>query len=374
MRVLLLPKEYPTTDNPLAGIFIKEQYFFLKKKINFFIIYNYFRSLKKIRFISIFSYFKRYKKKKILINFLVNPYFNFIKLYLDFYLTKKIITNLIIKKEKPDLIHCHFSYPTGITAYKIYRELKIPYVITEHSTAYFLDLYSSEQISKIKLVLDNAKKIIVVSNFLKNYLLKITTNKNIHVIGNVIDTNVFNLKKKTVNKTVNFTIICELVEKKRVDELLKIIRDLKRLNLKFYLNIVGIGYQYKLLKKYVHKNNLEGIVKFLGYQNKLNIKKILNRSDYLISCSYVETFGITIAESIASGVPVLCINSGGPKDFVKSFNGFLLKDFNELKFRMITCINNKHKFDRKKMFSFIKKNYSQKVICKKIIDIYKDIK
>ena len=40
MRVLLLPKEYPTNDNPLAGIFIKEQYFFLKKKINFFIIYN----------------------------------------------------------------------------------------------------------------------------------------------------------------------------------------------------------------------------------------------------------------------------------------------------------------------------------------------
>ena len=113
--------------------------------------------------------------------------------------------------------------------------------------------------------------------------------------------------------------------------MLKIIRDLKRLNLKFYLNIVGIGYQYKLLKKYVHKNNLEDIVKFLGYQNKLNIKKILNRSDYLISCSYVETFGITIAESIASGVPVLCVDSGGPRDFVKNFNGFLLKDLNELK-------------------------------------------
>ena len=64
MRVLLLPKEYPTNDNPLAGIFIKEQYSFLKKKINFLIIYNYFRSLKTIRFINIFLYFKRYKKKK----------------------------------------------------------------------------------------------------------------------------------------------------------------------------------------------------------------------------------------------------------------------------------------------------------------------
>ena len=64
MRVLLLPKEYPTNDNPLAGIFIKEQYFSLKKKVNFVIIYNYFRSLKKIKFINIFSYFKRYKKKK----------------------------------------------------------------------------------------------------------------------------------------------------------------------------------------------------------------------------------------------------------------------------------------------------------------------
>ena len=237
-----------------------------------------------------------------------------------------------------------------------------------------MDLYSSEQISKIKLVLDNAKQIIVVSNFLKNHLLKITANKNINVIGNVIDTNVFNLKKKTFNKKVNFTIICELVEKKRVDELLKIIRDLKRLNLKFYLNIVGIGYQYKLLKKYVHKNNLEDIVKFFGYQNKLNVKKILNRSDYLVSCSYVETFGVTIAESIASGVPVLCVDSGGPRDFVKNFNGFLLKDLNELKLKMITCIKSGYKFDRKKMFDFINNNFSQKIISKKIIDVYNSIK
>ena len=50
-KILILPSEYPTKDNPLAGIFTKDQVkMFANNGYDVTVIYNYFISLKKISF------------------------------------------------------------------------------------------------------------------------------------------------------------------------------------------------------------------------------------------------------------------------------------------------------------------------------------
>ena len=64
-KIIILPAEYPTKDNPLAGIFIKDQVnMFANNGYDVTVIYNYFISLKKIRFTNLSNFFLKKKIKK----------------------------------------------------------------------------------------------------------------------------------------------------------------------------------------------------------------------------------------------------------------------------------------------------------------------
>ena len=69
-KIIILPAEYPTKDNPLAGIFVEDQ---VKMLVNHgydvSVFYNYFISLKKFNFKNLkYLFFKSkiIKKKKII--------------------------------------------------------------------------------------------------------------------------------------------------------------------------------------------------------------------------------------------------------------------------------------------------------------------
>ena len=151
-KIIILPAEYPTKDNPLAGIFTRDQAnMFANNGYDVTVIYNYFFSLRKIKFenLSNFILKKKIEKSKNITeitNLLFSTFFHKLKLQLDYYLTKKNLINYIKKKGKPDLIICHFAFPTGNTAEKIFREFNIPYIVVEHSTGYFTGLYNNFQI------------------------------------------------------------------------------------------------------------------------------------------------------------------------------------------------------------------------------------
>jgi glycosyltransferase involved in cell wall biosynthesis len=378
-KIIILPAEYPTKDNPLAGIFTRDQAnMFANNGYDVTVIYNYFISLKKIKFenLSNFILKKKIEKSKNITeitNLLFSTFFHKLKLQLDYYLTKKNLINYIKKKGKPDLIICHFAFPTGNTAEKIFREFNIPYIVVEHSTGYFTGLYNNFQIKVIKKALDHSSLIIAVSSFLKKKLVKLTNTK-ILTIGNIVDEKFFLSKKKRINKKkINFLIISELVKKKQVLNLVKIFKELSDENLKFKLRIVGDGPEYTSIFNYLMKNNLDKDISILGIKNKKEISNLFDDTDYLISCSKVETFGITIAESIAKGVPAIVLNSGGPNDFINKSNSYSVTSFNHLKSKIKNIINKPKKFNRKIMRSFIYNRFSEKILIKKYNKLIKEV-
>ena len=100
---------------------------------------------------------------------------------------------------------------------------------------------------------------------------------------------------------------------------------------------------------------------------------LLDKSDYLISCSKIETFGITIAEAIVKGVPAIVLDSGGPNDFINSSNSFKVKNFSELKYVLSKIIKKNKIFNKKKMNKYIKNNFSEVAIMKKYKKIFKKL-
>ena len=378
-KIIILPAEYPTKDNPLAGIFTKDQAnMFANNGYDVTVIYNYFISLKKIKFNNLSNFFLKKKIKKSkniteITNSLFSTFFHYLKLQLDYNLTKKLLIDYINKKGKPDLIICHFAFPTGNTAKKIFHEFNIPYIVVEHSTGYFTGLYNSLQINVIKKAFNDSLLIVAVSNFLKKKLLKLTKTK-ILTIGNIVDQKFFLSKKKKINKKkINFLIISELVKKKQVLNLVKIFKELDDENIKFQLKIVGNGPEYTSILNYVIENNMRKNISILGIKNKKEISNLLDKTDYLVSCSKVETFGITIAESIAKGVPTIVLDSGGPNDFINKSNSYSVTSFNNLKNKIKNIINKPKKFNRKIMRSFIYNRFSEKILIKKYDKLIKEV-
>ena len=100
---------------------------------------------------------------------------------------------------------------------------------------------------------------------------------------------------------------------------------------------------------------------------------MLDKTDNLISCSKVETFGITIAESIAKGVPPIVLNSGGPTDFINLSNSYPVNSFNELKNKIKSVIEKPRAFNKKKMNNFIFNKFSEKALIKKYNMLIKEI-
>lgn len=69
----------------------------------------------------------------------------------------------------------------------------------------------------------------------------------------------------------------------------------------------------------------KGKVIFLGFRMGKALATAYASSDVFLHCSVTETFGLVVLESMASGVPVIARDEGGPSDIIQSgYNGYLV--------------------------------------------------
>ena len=182
----------------------------------------------------------------------------------------------------------------------------------------------------IKYFYKRADKIIVNSAFFKREMDK-EMNINSHLIYNPLDANIiFNKSKKKINfnfyksNTLNLINIARLSDQKDHYTILKALNLIKE-KIKLRLLIIGKGKEFLNLNNYTKKNNLNKIVKYLGY--KKNPYPYLKKSDVFILSSKFEGLPNVLLEAahfkkyiISSDCPT------GPKEILKDYRfGSLFK-------------------------------------------------
>lgn len=94
------------------------------------------------------------------------------------------------------------------------------------------------------------------------------------------------------------------------------------------LIIVGAGKQ-EPFRQIAHSLGIDSRVSFLGFVDNLTLRRIYSACDLLVSSSYLEGFGITLLEAMASEKPVVALNVGGIGEIVKDgINGRLVRNRN----------------------------------------------
>ncbi|MDF1672323.1 MAG: glycosyltransferase [Vicingaceae bacterium] len=282
---------------------------------------------------------------------------------------------------KIDITHLNVTYPAGLFALYLKRRHNIPFVITEHSTAYLPS--SKHQFSKletkwIKEIGSNASLICPVSNDLATNMKTFGVNNYYQVVPNVVNSEVFyaladNKEEAKTKKILHISNLKD--EHKNISGILNTIKRLclKRTDLEF--TIAGDG-DIDYWKKEAEQLKIPSfVVKFEGEKNPTEVAEMMRNTDLFLLFSNYENLPCVISESLICGTPVLSTNVGGINEMLTNDNGMLIEKGNEeqLESTIELMLDKIGTYNRTQISDTAKKAYSYTSVGEEFLTIYKTI-
>lgn len=230
-----------------------------------------------------------------------------------------------------------------------YSDKKIIKIATEHN-------YHNNNKKYINKVIQSIKGfdyfILVTENLKEFYQNKVNNTKCIY-IPNVIDKLP---NKSTKLKNNNIINIGRLEQEKAQEELIDIVKELKKEIKDIKLFLIGDGSLRHELNKKIKENNLEDNIILTGFLSKEEMEKYFIDSKLFVMTSYTESFGLVLIEAMSYKVPCIAYDSAdGAKVLLKNDVGILIE--NREKKQMVIKIKELLK-DNKKLKEYSEKGYN----------------
>ena len=215
-------------------------------------------------------------------------------------------------------------------------------------------------------------KIITVSNFSKNQILKVINNnlENISVVYNYVPIQTSVIKKNRNNNILVLTV-GHVESWKNPMYWLKIAESVCEINKNIKFAWVGAG---SLRETMIEQTPVYFRHKIIWINEKDNIEEYYKNADIYFQPSLVESFGLSVTEAMSFGLPCIVSNVGGMPEIIDNkINGlvFNLDSIDDAIQKIIYLSNNeieRNKISEKAIFK-IKKNFSKIIWTKKMNNI-----
>lgn len=285
----------------------------------------------------------------------------------------------ISKQHKIDLVHLNVSFPAGLFAVYLNNKLNIPFIVSEHWTAFLkhtpkFNAYEKKWISNI---LDKAKVICPVSEYIKKSMMQYAPNAAYQVIPNVVNTNIF---KPTTSKPNNakkkLLHISNLRdEQKNITGIIHTIKKLSEQRKDFTLTIAGEGNSKKYLQLINELNIPKGIINFEGKKTDQQIAQLFHAHDVFVLFSNYETFSVVIAEAWCCGTPIISSVCGGLTNEINSDSGLTVEKGNtaDLQEKINQFLDDKVSFNLNTISEKSQQQYSYNAVNEKFSSIYNQV-
>lgn len=289
-----------------------------------------------------------------------------------------------MKGNKPDIIHAHCCVWAGYAAMKLSEQIGIPYVVTEHATLFQLhrDEISEKNDKVIRKIFQKAARVICVSGAFAKLIE--SYRPDIDVVGNVVNCDAFVPRADSEkHRGIRFLTVCYMEEeaqlyKKGIDILIQAWTEVVKKYTDVKLVIGGGGSAKTKVEQWVEEHGISKYVEFTGALDRKQVIQEMQSCDCFVLPSRYETFGVVYIEAMACGKPVIAVANGGPDDFVKPFNGFLIEpDVKELVqafYEMIGHLTRGNYYQEEKISNYIKSKFSYEAIAEQLEAIYNSIK
>ena len=302
----------------------------------------------------------------------------------------------IINEHKVDLVHVRSRAPMW-SAYYACRETKTKLISTIHGTYSLGFLFWKDFFLKkfYNSIMFKANAIIVVSNYIKNYLLR-NYQENfadlIEVIQRGVDLQYFNRDKVSKNRIIDLIKKWNLPEDKRMilmparftswkgHEFL--IEALSKVKNDFFCVMVGSDHGHKKYRKKIEqkivKENLAGKIRIVGACRDMPATYQL--AHFVVAPSVrPEAFGRIAIEAQASSKIIVATKIGGALETViEEQTGFLVEPFDTQNLAdVIDKILTMPKEEIEKIGlagrKNVEDNFSNDLMCQKTIEVYKKL-
>jgi len=292
----------------------------------------------------------------------------------------------IIKKNRIDIVHCHWWVPGGMVGYLLSFFVPFKMVITTHGSDVFILRKFKWAKPLAELIFKKAQFVTAVSTYLKFLIsedLGIDENK-IFVFPMPFDTHKFyQLKEKKV-KPGYILSIGRLIQRKGYDYLLKAAGILKDEGVQFKLTIIGSGPEENNLKRLIAELNLNEYVTIMDTLPQKELNTYYNQSEIFVLPSITdwkkeaEGLGMVLMEAMACKVPVVATKSGGMVDIVfHEKTGLLVpeQDSSALASAIKRLLKDKNleKKIAEEGYRFVHENFTPQATSKKLEAIYQKL-
>lgn len=310
----------------------------------------------------------------------------------------------LIEEFKVTVVHVRSRAPMW-SAYYACKKTNTKLVSTVHGT-YSVKFWKWEKFAPkvfYNAIMLRADAIIVVSNFIKEYLMQNYHKKNqvfdeetlgkITVIQRGVDLNYFNSDRVSKSRVINLIQKWNLPEDRKIIMLPArftewkghefLIEALTKVKSDFCCILVGSDHGHKNFRKKIEnivtKSNLDGKVKVVGVCQDMPAAYAVS---HLVICSSVrpEAFGRIAIEAQAANKIIIATNIGGSLETIlDEKTGFLVEvgdsdklaelidkvlGFNEEELKKIGNAGRTH----------VEENFSSQKMCKKTIEVYRSVR
>jgi glycosyltransferase involved in cell wall biosynthesis len=221
----------------------------------------------------------------------------------------------LAKKNKYDIIHCHFIVPGGPLAWLVSKRTGIPFIITCHGTD--VPGHNPERFGFVHKVVSPGWRFLVKasplitssSEFLKALILQNCPQAHVQVIPNGIELDRFAPAEKT--KSI---LMCSRIFKfKGFQYAIEAIKDMK---LDWQVNVIGDGPYLNELKNLAEDSQTP--IHFLGWLDKSDpeFRELFSKSSVFIFPSEAENFPTVLLEALSAGMAIITSSAGGCAEVV----------------------------------------------------------
>jgi glycosyltransferase involved in cell wall biosynthesis len=292
----------------------------------------------------------------------------------------RLYNRYVSRYGSPDLIHAHATLFGGLLAAEIRKRDNVPFIITEHSSAYAGGAVRRWQMHLARAAATDASRRLAVSDA----LMRLLDDRFGEACGpwetlpNMVSKSFSHHPlpmRKTGRNGFAFATVASLTKKKGVSDLIEAFNKAFATEPAVFLLIIGDGVERDHLEDRVRQLGLTNRVHFLGELTRQDVVQQLSSVDAFVLPSLYETFGVALIESLALGKPVVATRSGGPDSVVRPQDGLLVQPGNpgQLAIAMQALQRRYDQYDSLEIRHACIARFGEDVICAQIRRVYDEV-
>jgi glycosyltransferase involved in cell wall biosynthesis len=291
--------------------------------------------------------------------------------------TNRIFQELIRQNNRPEIIHANV-YSSADLAYFLSRHYTCPAVLSEHASVYPRHLLTPAQLIYYRCFMNRLRLIMPVSRDLQGHMQAAGIRGPFEVVPNAVDTRHFypaSPQDRQPQKPVMILTVAMLQPIKGIDLLIDAFSILHARGIDCRLSIVGDGPERQHLQELADRLQVTSLVSFLGVRSRSEVAGLMHNADLFALSSLWENQPVALIEALACGLPVVAPAIGGIPEIVQPEAGALFEPGNvgDLSDKLESVIAHLDLFTPASSARYAAETFSLEAVGQKFAAVYQQI-